>query len=137
MVLGESKPIKGTTESTDDNYLETRCIGLQGTHCVSGTAIGLVVETGDSTVFGQIAKLAAEPKSTLTTIEKEIFRFVLLIFAIMVTWIVVLASVWCVPTYLNFLCSHTASGELTARVLIGEGGFGKNIPTGSVCLPSS
>ncbi len=98
---GESKPIKGTTESTDDNYLETHCIGLQGTHCVSGTAVGIVVETGDSTVFGQIAKLAAEPKTSLTTIEKEILRFVLLIFAIMVTWIVILAAVWYVSGALS------------------------------------
>lgn len=61
---------------------------------MSGTAIGIVVATGDLTVFGQIAKLTGQPKSTLTTIEKEILRFVLLIFAIMVTWIVVLAAVW-------------------------------------------
>jgi sodium/potassium-transporting ATPase subunit alpha len=93
-ILGESKPIKGSVDSTEDNYLETRCIGLQGTHCVSGSATGVVVATGDGTVFGRIAKLAGEPKTGLTTIEKEIFRFVLLIFAIMITWIVILAAVW-------------------------------------------
>lgn len=101
VLTGESKPIKGTTESTDDNYLETRCIGLQGTHCVSGKATGIVVATGDSTVFGQIAKLTGEPKSVLTTIEKEILRFVLLIFAIMVTWIVILAAVWYLSRHLS------------------------------------
>ena len=99
MYLGESKPIKATVESTDDNYLETRCIGLQGTHCVSGTALGVVVATGDSTVFGQIAKMAGKPKKGMTTMEKDIFRFVLLIFAIMITWIVVVASVWWVPSF--------------------------------------
>jgi magnesium-transporting ATPase (P-type) len=81
-------------ESTDDNYLETHCIGLQGTHCVSGSARGIVVATGDSTVFGQIAKLTGEPKKGLTTIEKEVLRFVLLIVVIMVTWIIILAAVW-------------------------------------------
>ncbi|KAJ5369674.1 uncharacterized protein N7496_005766 [Penicillium cataractarum] len=94
IVTGESNPIKATTDSTSDNYLETRCIGLQGTHCVSGTATAIVVATGDSTVFGRIAKLAGEPKTGLTTIEKEVLRFVLLIFVIMVTWIVILAAVW-------------------------------------------
>lgn len=69
-------------------------MGLQGTHCVSGSATGVVVATGDATVFGRIAKLAGEPKTGLTTIEKEILRFVLLIFAIMITWIVILAAVW-------------------------------------------
>lgn len=93
-VIGESKPVTISVNSTDDNYLQTRCIGLQGTHIVGGHATGIVVATKDSTVFGQIAKLAGEPRKGLTTIEKEIFRFVLLIFIIMITWIVILASVW-------------------------------------------
>ncbi|KAJ5376195.1 hypothetical protein N7509_013081 [Penicillium cosmopolitanum] len=94
VITGESNPIKGSTESTSDNYLETRCIGLQGTHCAAGNALGIVVAVGDSTIFGRIAKLAGEPKTGLTTIEKEVFRFVALIFIIMVTWIIVLAAVW-------------------------------------------
>ncbi|KAJ5758402.1 hypothetical protein N7520_005558 [Penicillium odoratum] len=94
VVTGESHPIKGDTITSSDNYLETRCIGLQGTHCVSGQGIGIVVATGDSTVFGRIAKLAGEPKTGLTTIEKEVMRFVVLIFIIMVVWIVILAAVW-------------------------------------------
>ncbi|KAI2793421.1 hypothetical protein POX_b03476 [Penicillium oxalicum] len=94
IVTGESNPVKGTVDSTSENYLETRCIGLQGTHCTSGTATAIVVATGDSTVFGRIAKLAGDPKTSLTTIEKEVLRFALLIFIIMVTWIVVLAAVW-------------------------------------------
>ena len=91
---GESKPIKATVDSTDDNYLETHCIGLQGTHCVSGSALGVVVSTGDATVFGQIAKLTGEPKTGLTTMEKDIFRFVSLIVLIMVSWIIILVAVW-------------------------------------------
>ncbi|KAI5460689.1 putative H /K ATPase alpha subunit [Mariannaea sp. PMI_226] len=94
VLTGESKPIKSTVDSTDDNYLETHCIGLQGTHCVSGNALGIVVSTGDETVFGQIAKLTGEPKTGLTTIEKEIIRFVVLIFLIMISWIIILAAVW-------------------------------------------
>ena len=86
-------------ESTDDNYLETHCIGLQGTYCVSGTVTGIVIAIGDSTVFGQIARLTGEPKTGLTTIEKEVMRFVLLIVAIMVTWIIILASVWYVTLH--------------------------------------
>lgn len=63
-------------DSTDNNYLETRCIGLQGTHCVSGTCLGVVVATGDRTVFGRIAKLTSEPKKGMTTLEKEVANFV-------------------------------------------------------------
>jgi sodium/potassium-transporting ATPase subunit alpha len=81
-------------DSTDDNYLETHCIGLQGTHCVSGNAKGIVVATADSTVFGGIARLTSEPQKGLTTLEKEVLRFVLLIVLIMLTMIIVVVVVW-------------------------------------------
>lgn len=55
ILTGEAAPLLGSTKSTDDNYLETACIGLAGTHCVSGTAVGLVVDTGDRTVFGRVS----------------------------------------------------------------------------------
>ncbi|KAJ8122867.1 hypothetical protein ONZ43_g1046 [Nemania bipapillata] len=43
ILTGESVPLAASVDSTDNNYLETRCIGMQGTHCVSGTCLGLVV----------------------------------------------------------------------------------------------
>ena len=54
ILTGEAAPLLGSVTSTDDNYLETACIGLAGTHCVSGTAVGIVVSTGDNTVFGKV-----------------------------------------------------------------------------------
>lgn len=51
--IGESLPLAGTVDSTDENYLETKCIGLQGTHCISGSGIGVVVSTGMSNPFFQ------------------------------------------------------------------------------------
>ncbi|PWY75421.1 Na/K ATPase alpha 1 subunit [Aspergillus heteromorphus CBS 117.55] len=94
ILTGESLPVSGTVDSTDDNYLETHCIGLQGTHCVTGSATGVVVSIGDSTVFGRIAKLTSEPKKGLSTLEKEVLRFVSLIVAIMLTMIIVVIIVW-------------------------------------------
>ena len=87
-------PLSGTVDSTDVNYLETRNIGLQGTHCVSGSGIGVVVETGDKTVFGRIAKLTNEPKTGMTTLEREVLNFVIVIVSIMLTMIVVVIIVW-------------------------------------------
>jgi sodium/potassium-transporting ATPase subunit alpha len=87
-------PVNGTVDSTDDNYLETHNVGLQGTHCVSGGAKAIVVSTGDMTVFGRIAKLTSEPKQGLTTLEKEVLRFVFLIVAIMLTMIIIVIIVW-------------------------------------------
>ena len=101
--VGESLPLSGTVDSTDNNYLETKCIGMQGTHCVSGSALGLVVATGDKTVFGRIAKLTNEPKTGMTTLEKEVLHFVIIIVSIMLTMIVLVIILWCVaPPYSQY-----------------------------------
>ncbi|KKA30622.1 hypothetical protein TD95_000856 [Thielaviopsis punctulata] len=87
ILTGESAPVNATIDSTDNNYLETLCIGLQGTHCAAGTCKGLVVSTGDSTVFGRIAKLASAPKEGRSTLETEVFNFVTLICSAMAAWL--------------------------------------------------
>ncbi|KAH7412890.1 hypothetical protein BKA64DRAFT_770708 [Cadophora sp. MPI-SDFR-AT-0126] len=94
ILTGESAPLPGTVMTTDLNYLETRCIGLQGTHCISGSGIGVVVSTGDSTVFGKIAKLTNAPKTGLTPLEKEVLNFVIIICSIMFVMILVVIIVW-------------------------------------------
>ncbi|GAB7352874.1 hypothetical protein MBLNU459_g3471t1 [Dothideomycetes sp. NU459] len=94
ILTGETAPLLGATKSTDPNYLETACIGLAGTHCASGSAVGIVVDTGDRTVFGRIAKLTSAPKQGLTPLQKEILYFVAIIVALMMTMIVVVIIVW-------------------------------------------
>lgn len=93
-VQGESLPYPSTVENTDENFLETKCIGLQGTHCISRSGIGVVIRTGDKTVFGRIAKMTNEPKTGFTALEKEVFNFVLVIFSIMVFMIILVVIVW-------------------------------------------
>lgn len=87
-------PLTASVDATDNNYLETKNIGLQGTHCVSGTCTGVVVATGNRTVFGRIAKLTNEPKKGMTTLEREILNFVLIICSIMLVMIVVVLVLW-------------------------------------------
>ncbi|KAF7916308.1 hypothetical protein EAE99_009781 [Botrytis elliptica] len=94
ILTGESLPLSGMVDNTDENYLETKCIGLQGTHCISGSGIGIVVATGDTTVFGRIAQLTNTPKTGMTTLEREVFNFVLVIVAFMVTMIVLVIIIW-------------------------------------------
>ncbi|KAI1179521.1 calcium ATPase [Nemania sp. FL0916] len=94
ILTGESVPLAAAVNSTDDNYLETRCIGMQGTHCVTGTCTGLVVATGDRTVFGRIATLTQQPKSKMTTLEKEVLYFVIIICSIMLTMITIVLFAW-------------------------------------------
>ena len=94
ILTGESLPLHGTVDSTDDNILETACIGMAGTHCVAGTASGIVVATGDRTVFGRIAKLTSAPKQGLSPLQKELYYFVGLIVALMLVMIIVVIIVW-------------------------------------------
>ncbi|KAJ6788631.1 hypothetical protein PWT90_09441 [Aphanocladium album] len=94
VLTGESRPVPGTVNFTDENYLETHNIGLQGTHCIIGTSTGIVVATGDKTVFGRIATLTNEPKTKMTTLEREVLYFVLFICGIMITMITVVLVIW-------------------------------------------
>lgn len=94
ILTGESAPLAASVDSTDENYLETRCIGMQGTHCVSGSCTGLVVATGDRTVFGRIAALTQQPKTKRTPLEKEILHFVIIICSCMITVITIVLFTW-------------------------------------------
>jgi len=96
ILTGESKAITVTADPDKKgaNFLESHCIGLQGTYCVGGSGYGIVISTGDNTVFGQIAKLSSEPKTGLSPLQKEILRFVLLTVSIIVTLIAILCIIW-------------------------------------------
>jgi sodium/potassium-transporting ATPase subunit alpha len=67
---------------------------MQGTHCISGSAVGVVVSTGDATVFGRIAKLTNAPKTGMTPLEKEVLNFVFIICSIMFSMIIIVIIVW-------------------------------------------
>ncbi|KAK4222517.1 hypothetical protein QBC38DRAFT_80396 [Podospora fimiseda] len=94
ILTGESVPLAATVNATDKNYLETKNIGLQGTHCSSGICTGVVVSTGNRTVFGRIAKLTNEPKKGLTPLEREVLSFVYVICSIMIAMIVLVVILW-------------------------------------------
>ena len=94
ILTGESQPVPGSIEYTDKNYLETNNIGMQGTHCISGTTIGITVSTGDSTVFGKIARLTSTPKTGMTPLQKEILRFIIIICSLMIFFNIVVIICW-------------------------------------------
>ncbi|KAK9358121.1 hypothetical protein V1504DRAFT_306765 [Lipomyces starkeyi] len=94
ILTGESIPLPPTVDSTNDNYLETSCIGLQGTFCSSGTGVGVVLATGDRTVFGRIAKLASQPTTGMTTLQKEVYLFCVVVGTVMAIMIAVVLIVW-------------------------------------------
>jgi sodium/potassium-transporting ATPase subunit alpha len=79
ILTGESEAIAGSVETTDPNFLETHNIAMMGTHCVNGSAIGVVIATGDDTMMGKIARLSATGSNQRTLLQVEILRFVLII----------------------------------------------------------
>ncbi|EPS43128.1 hypothetical protein H072_2880 [Dactylellina haptotyla CBS 200.50] len=94
VLTGESVPVPATLDFTDRNMLETHNIGLQGTHCVSGTCMTICVATGARTVFGRIAALAAAPNTERTTLQKEIVRFVMIIIVLMILSNLLVIGIW-------------------------------------------
>ena len=65
-----------TAEFTNENPLETKNLAFFSTNAVEGTARGMVVNIGDSTVMGRIAGLASGLESGDTPIAKEIAHFI-------------------------------------------------------------
>jgi sodium/potassium-transporting ATPase subunit alpha/H+/K+-exchanging ATPase len=96
ILTGESKPVYATSEPDQkgSNYLESSSIGLQGTFCVGGSGYGIVVSTGDHTVFGQIAKLTSEPKMGTSPLQKDIIRFVIFVVSIALFILVLICILW-------------------------------------------
>ncbi|XP_075396555.1 sodium/potassium-transporting ATPase subunit alpha-4 [Tenrec ecaudatus] len=78
-LTGESEPQSRSPEFTHENPLETRNICFFSTNCVEGTARGIVIATGDSTVMGRIASLTSGLASGKTPIALEIEHFIHLI----------------------------------------------------------
>lgn len=89
---------------------------MQGTHCISGSCLGVCVATGDNTVFGRIAKLTSDPKTGMTPLQKEILRFVLIISTFITVVVIVIVVLWYVVWLLQVLHLLTAlQGGMAAQ----------------------
>lgn len=75
-LTGESEPQTRITETTNDNPLETKNLAFMSTNCVEGKGMGIVVATGDDSVMGRIAGLAAGIQGGETPMAREIEHFI-------------------------------------------------------------
>uniref|UniRef100_K3WIH2 Cation-transporting P-type ATPase N-terminal domain-containing protein n=1 Tax=Globisporangium ultimum (strain ATCC 200006 / CBS 805.95 / DAOM BR144) TaxID=431595 RepID=K3WIH2_GLOUD len=75
-LTGEPEPLKRIPECTDENPLETKNLCFFGTFVPQGSGKGIVVNIGDKTVMGRIARLATSTVVDQTPIAKEIDHFV-------------------------------------------------------------
>lgn len=94
ILTGESEAIAGSVDSTDPNFLETHNIAMMGTHCVNGSAMGIVIGTGDNTMMGKIAKLSATSSNQRTLLQIEILRFVLIIAGLSISVGIICLIAW-------------------------------------------
>merc|ERR1711962_219231 len=83
-LTGESEPQARGPEFTHENPVETKNLAFFSTNAVEGTAVGMVVNVGDSTVMGRIAGLASGLEGGQTPIAKEIEHFIHIITAVAV-----------------------------------------------------
>ncbi|KAK4551414.1 hypothetical protein LTR86_011180 [Recurvomyces mirabilis] len=93
-MTGESEEVEGRSECTDRNFLETKNMALIGTLVTNGSATGIVVLTGANTVMGGIAMATSNVKDKLTSIQKEITRFVFIIVGLTVCLALLILLTW-------------------------------------------
>ena len=84
-LTGESEEILRVPEEKNKNIFESPNVAFFGTSCTSGSGVGIVIKTGDSTVIGQIANLALSAETEETPLRMEIDRFIKFITAIAVS----------------------------------------------------
>uniref|UniRef100_A0A914WL00 Cation-transporting P-type ATPase N-terminal domain-containing protein n=1 Tax=Plectus sambesii TaxID=2011161 RepID=A0A914WL00_9BILA len=77
-ITGECEPIEFTDKPADKHVsiFESNNIALNGSACVDGEGLGVVIRTGDNTVLGQIAKLTTAQDNQKTLLDMEIEKFV-------------------------------------------------------------
>jgi len=115
-LTGESEDLMRKVEKTSDNPFETKNIAFFGTRCTAGTCVGVVFETGDRTVIGQIANLATTERSTANPISREINKFIKIISLIATTEGVIFFIVGLAMGYNIIVCFIFSIGIIVANV---------------------
>jgi sodium/potassium-transporting ATPase subunit alpha len=93
-MTGESEEVGGTVDTTDENFLETKNVGLMGTLCTNGNATGVVLFTGPRTVMGGIAMATSDVEEKPTSIQREISRFVRIICCLTLVLALLILLAW-------------------------------------------
>merc|ERR1719493_301261 len=84
-LTGEAEPQKRKWVKADDPMLlpiESKNLAFFGTNLLKGTGRAMIFKTGDNTLMGSIAAMAADTGAVETPIAREIHQFVLKISAI-------------------------------------------------------
>ncbi|MFH4982672.1 hypothetical protein AB6A40_009381, partial [Gnathostoma spinigerum] len=81
-ITGEAEPIDFHSEPVADHIdlFDAANVAFNGSFCIDGDGIGVVIRTGEKTILGQIASLTTTQKTKISSLEVEINRFVRFVF---------------------------------------------------------
>jgi Ca2+-transporting ATPase len=94
-LTGESVPVEKATAAAEEPHLtpgDQRNMAFMGTIVVSGRAAGIVVETGNRTILGQIAEEVRQVSALKTPLQEKMERFAKLIGIFVVVFSVVVLA---------------------------------------------
>ena len=84
-LTGEAEELVRNVEDKNKNVFESKNVAFFGTMATKGIGEGIVFRTGDNTVIGRIASLAASAETVMTPLAHEIEKFTWLIAGIAIT----------------------------------------------------
>ena len=120
-LTGEADLLLRVVECTNaDNPLESKNLAFLGTLCKEGSGRGIVIAIGDRTIMGQIADLVKGGGQTVSPLNLELKRFVIMISIIAVTMGVILF----------FLSLYLQGAPFNLAVSQGIGIIVANVPEG-------
>ncbi|KAI1697156.1 e1-E2 ATPase domain-containing protein [Ditylenchus destructor] len=77
-ITGESEPVEYQYEhvSEDVGIFEARNVAFNGSYCINGDGVGIVVKTATQTIIGQIANMTTNQKDKKSRLERQVKIFV-------------------------------------------------------------
>ena len=116
LLTGESVPVTKQTDEIQGESLvpgDQKNMGFSGTYLTQGTALAVVVKTGDRTVFGEIAGLVKAAADQTTPLQRKLGSFIR-------TLIVVILSIGLVNfmagIFLGYAISYSLLGTISLVV---------------------
>lgn len=76
MITGEAEAVESTVNASDINALEARNIIFNGSLCVDGSCLAIVIRTGDATLIGTMVEMTGDVGKSSSTLQKDIEYFV-------------------------------------------------------------
>lgn len=116
-----------STTSADDKAHESNNIAFMSSQVLNGEGYGIVVRCGDNTFIGKINSLAGDTAGSVTTLQRDINKFVKFIAAIAITMAIILFSAGMVSGWraVDWLFgasdAHRAQSRGRERLCRGEG----------------